>query len=261
MVEFRVDLSVPEGKGVSTSPNTNETTKGQASKVMPENKNLKPYDEVQINTPNADIDPDEVEKAKLEQRNKALELREDSELETFKDSLRNSINENDMTGQVDALEQIAKIETKRLDFDRCNESTQNLCGMIARALTGADVTEELEDLLPKETNIFQEVTKELSKVSEQNRGKIPLKLIIFAIKRAQGDYSSYTPKEAKKLVENKMYRESVANAPIIAMELKDFLPSKERAAAANHTQHADSARQNTIDLTGFDPKTGKHIKQ
>ncbi len=51
MVEFRVDLSVPEGKGVSTSPNTNETTKGQASKVMPENKNLKPYDEVQINTP------------------------------------------------------------------------------------------------------------------------------------------------------------------------------------------------------------------
>lgn len=259
MVNFRPDDYGMRTAGTERMVQAGEVNTNQAANhIMPETENLSNADAAVIKNPKADVDPQDVEKSKQEQENKSITMREDVKLETYKNDLKSAIAYGDEIAQVDALDEIAKIEKERLTWDRNNDSNQNLCGILMRSLRGADVSEEIEDLSPKERRIYNEVKGTLKKVSAHNRGNIPEKLVMFYIKKSNGDYASYTPKEAQRLVEDRMFTESVEDAPIVAMELKEMLPSKARAQAANQAHRADSARQEAIDLTGgFDPKTGR----
>lgn len=256
MVTIQPDNYELRTNEVKTSPS--EGVKKTAKTIVDGGaKNLKDGDVTEIKQSQVEVDEEAVAESQRKQMNKALEARENAELEFYKDDLRAAIASGKSTDEADAMKKIANIEAKRLHPLRLDKDTENLLNVIQLGCAGEDVSELFESLTPNEKRIYRVTMKTLSKISEENKAEIPDSFYIFCIKKFRGDYKAYTPQEARERVERRMQMESLAETPNIALELKEFLPSKAKAAAANQAYRADTLRLETMELTdGFDPKTG-----
>lgn len=260
MVTIQPDNYELRTNEVKTSPS--EGVKKTAKTIVDGGaKNLKDGDVTEIKQSQVEVDEEAVAESQRKQMNKALEARENAELEFYKDDLRAAIASGKSTDAADAMKKIAEIESKRLHSLRLDTNTENLLNLIFMASNGEDVSEGLESLTPNEKRIYRETMKTLSKISEENKAEIPDSFYIFCIKKSRGDYNAYTPQEARDLVERRMQVESLKDAPNILRILTPIIrePSEALVKSVNKAKanRADSLRQATMELTdGYDAKTG-----